>query len=171
MDSKFKCDLSDAKDMASEGLPEYVITQAGCWPSEDNDCGVVALAIVANIPYKIARKIVQVCLDREPKKCMLTMFKACRHLPFRFRKVNKKRFKLGTLLERYPEGRYYVEIGGHPNPSVYSPEGIYYCHALAAIDGKLYDRHINPPDRWVRGVWKIEGMKAKSWHGWKIIKP
>ncbi len=168
MGSQLKCDLSDAKDMASEGLPEYVLTQAGCWPSEDNDCGVVALAITTNLPYSLIRKITKVCIDREPKKCMMTMLRACRYLPFKTKKMNRKKFKLGTILERYPEGRYYVEIGGNPTHSVYGKQ---FCHALAVIDGKIYDRHINPPDRWVRGVWKIDGLKSKSWWGWKIFNP
>jgi hypothetical protein len=167
MDSKLKCDLSDAKDMASEGLPEYVITQAGCWPSEDNDCGIVAVSIVTDLPYRLIHKLAKVCVGRNNRECLLNMKVGHRFWPFKFHRVNKKSFKLGTILNRYPQGRYYVQIGGASKGMGRFTE--LNCHALAVIDGKIYDRHINPPDRWVKDVFKIEGLKPKSWWGWKEL--
>ena len=166
MPTKFKCDLSDAKDLTEEGLPEYVLTNAGCWPSENNDCAIVALAIAADVPYKIIHKLAEVCLGREKGKPTLNMDVGCELLPFKFRRLEKKRFRLSTLGERYPIGRHYVEIGGKSLMSTFGPVG---CHALALVNGQIYDRHLNSPDRWVRGVWRIDGLKSDSWWGWKML--
>jgi hypothetical protein len=167
MPTKLKCNLSDARSLASEGHPEYVFTNAGCFEHEDNDCAIVALAIATDLPYKMIHRFASVCLGREPQATTLNMIYA-RHLyPFKFRMVNKKRFRLSTLTRRYPKGRYYVQIGGQSVKSKYGINGELHCHALAVVDGKIYDRHINPPDRWVTGVWKIMGVKPDSWHGWK----
>jgi len=168
MDSKLKCDLSDAVDLSSEGLP-FVLTNAGCWPKEDNDCAVVALSIATNLPYRVIHKILKVFLGRK-NKCSTPNFRyAHSWLPFKLSKVSRKPFKLGTLPKRYPKGRYYVQIGGYPTKGI---DGVMLsCHATALIDGKIHDRHVSSPDRWVQGVWKVRGLKANSWNGWKIIKP
>lgn len=153
-------DLSDAEDLTHENVP-YVLTQAGCDPNEDNDCGVVALALTTDLPYDLIHDLARVCLGRKEKEPTSNMWLACMLYPFKMRKVNKKRCRLASLLEKFPKGRYYIQIGGRRN------DGSVSCHAMSLIDGKFYDRHLNPPTRWVTGVWKVEGLKAKSWWGWK----
>lgn len=163
MDTKLKCDLSDAEDFSDCGLP-YVLTEAGSHKNEDNDCAIVALAIACDLPYRYIRKLASVCLGRKPKKPALNMLFACYLYPFKFKKLNKKRFRLHKLVKKYPKGRYYVQIGGR------QATGSVSCHALALVDGKIHDRHFEPPDRWVTGVWRVDGLKSDSWWGWKRIR-
>ena len=160
-------DISDAVDMAQEGLPEYVLTTAGCYSDEDNDCGIVALALATDLPYSLIHDLARVCLGRENKTPALNMHLAASLYPFRFRLVSKKRCRLHNIPKKYPEGRYYVQIGGR------DAMGNVSCHALALIGGKIHDRHIESPDRWVHGVWKVVGIKSLGWWGWKRygIKP
>lgn len=153
------CDISDAQDLTHENVP-YVLTQAGCYKDEDNDCSIVALALATNVPYELIHGLAANCLGRKKKESTLNMIYACRYYPFRFRQVNKKRHRLGKLPDLFPKGRYYVQIGGRCSNGKSS------CHALAIIDGKIHDRHLESPDRWVTGVWKIEGLKSKRWFGW-----
>ena len=153
-------DLSVIFEKTYDGLP-YVLTRAGCYDKEDNDCAIVALALAADLPYGVIHDLAKVCLRRGDKEPTLNMILACQFYPFRFRKVNKKRHRLISLPRLFPKGRYYIQIGGRNNA------GKHTCHALALIDGKFYDRHPNTPHRWVTGVWKIEGLKADNWWGWK----
>ena len=161
-----RCNISDAIDLSEQQAP-YVLTTAGNDPKEDNDCGVVALALAADIDYASAHELLRLCVGRQNKAPTLSMWSACRFLPLKIRQMNKKRFRLSTLPNRYPKGRYYVQIGGRDIKSRFGIDGKHHCHAMALIDGKIYDRHINPPSRWVTGVWRIEGLKADSWWGWK----
>jgi hypothetical protein len=156
------CDVSDAQDCEKDNIP-YVLTSAGChrFKNEDNDCAIVALAIATDLPYGLIHKLAEVCLGRKRKEPTLNMIYACQFYPFKFRKVNKKRHRLNTIVDLFPKGRYYVQIGGR------NRQGKISCHALALVDGKIYDRHIESPDRWVTGVWKIEGLKSDRWIGWK----
>lgn len=163
MDTKCDgCDISDAQDLSNENVP-YVLTRAGCdsIKGEDNDCAIVALALAADLPYELIHGLSETCLGRRKKEGTLNLNYSCQYYPFKFRKVNKKRHRLGKLPDLFPKGRYYIQIGGRFN------DGRPSCHALALIDGKIYDRHIESPDRWVTGVWKIEGLKSKRWFGWK----
>lgn len=166
MDTLYRpCDLSDAKDHSDEGIP-YVLTSAGCWPDEKDDCGVVALAIACDITYDLSHKICEEYLGRKygrPNQSLLNPV-TVRNLPFKFKpiyrfkswkKINGEwlfrynpRVRLHTFQDMFPIGRYYLEISGPDNP-----------HAMAIVDGKIHDTFWNSPNQWVRGAWKFKGFK------------
>jgi hypothetical protein len=81
---------------------------------ERNDCGVVALANVADLPYDTAYAIAKASGRRA--RCISyadRVAEAARVAGVRVRKLALRRRTLGRFVRERPVGRYYVRVGHH----------------------------------------------------------
>lgn len=113
---------------------------------ETNDCTVISFATVWGIGYAEARRYLREKgrrLDRRGlKHSMMLKLEEWKPEGTKIRKgpyTKKNKISVGRFCKEHPVGRYWVCVGGH---------------ALAVIDGVVYD-HSNRPRRMVSLAYRI----------------
>ena len=141
------CDLSDAETYSDNGVG-FVHTMAGSPRRECHDCGVVALSVVLDIPYALSHALFK-SFGRQ-NKCYAPWDRFRLQGPFVWHWVGPYRpVTLKEFVRRYPVGRYFLVLRPHSRT----------CHAVAVVDGAVYDCGLNSPMVRVPLAWKCTGLK------------
>lgn len=141
------CDLSDAKTYKDGGVG-FVHTMAGSPRRERHDCGVVALSVVLNIPYKLSHALFKSFGRKNRGYAPWDTFRV--YGPLKWCWVGPYySISLREFVRRYPKGGYFLVL----RPKSFN------CHALAVVDGTVYDCGINSPMVRVSLAWKCTGLK------------
>lgn len=114
--------------------------------NESNDCTVISLATLLGWSYGKARTVMRVVGGREDRGrgSMHMAAKGIKPLVEVNGLCPDKGVTLGEFCRVHKRGKYWVNVTGH---------------ALAVIDGKIYD-HSYSPRRRVRYAWRLEDSKA-----------
>ena len=116
--------------------------------NEDNDCTVVSLAFLLDLPYGLAHGIMRATAGRQHRQ-PAHMHLAVEAYPAVFKEVEGmpiEGISLAEFCRVHSTGRYWVRVTGH---------------ALAVINGKVYD-HSRKVRRRVTDAWRVD--KA-AFHG------
>jgi hypothetical protein len=141
------CDLSDAEAYKQGGVG-FVHTMAGSPKRERHDCGVVTLSVVLDIPYELSHALFKSLGRKDRGYAPWDRFRY--EGPLKWGWVGPyKPITLKEFVRRYPVGRYFLVL----RPS--SPK----CHALAVVDGQVYDCGVNSPLVRVNLAWQCLGLK------------
>lgn len=132
----------------------HSLTQERILYRERNDCTVIAFAIVFKVTYAEAHKHMKERCGRMNRKGVISKTVLPPSLPdvrFRVRSFNKESGNattLGRFIKDHPVGRYYVCVRGH---------------ALAVVDGVVYDYYYGPKRqvKWAMRVHLEEKDNAK----------
>lgn len=109
---------------------------------ETRDCTVVSLAEVCRLDYLEAHKIMRERFKRQNKRGVSVDKFAEILSEYTIKKGPydwDNKIPLGQFCKKHPVGRYFVVVRGH---------------ALAVIDGVIYD-HSYKPRRMVVGAWRV----------------
>lgn len=112
--------------------------------NEHNDCTVITMAEVCKLEYHEAHKILRERFARKNRRGAFmrrTDFKTamCEYKVAEGPYSDKNRVSLAQFCKKHPVGRFYVLVRGH---------------ALAVIDGVVYD-HSEKPRRIVTKAWRV----------------
>lgn len=156
MDSK--CDLSNVRYYRNERV-KVGFTLAGSPHWESNDCAVIALSIVADIPYAWAHEILRVDGDRKvgdgPNWPLFL-----KQGPFKFKQVKLDgHVSLKNFVKTNPEGRFVIML----RPRCRRPKHGEDCHAASVVDGVVYDCDLNSVQCRVKYAWELKGLRK-----WKL---
>lgn len=109
---------------------------------ETRDCTVVSMAEVFDMEYLKAHKILRERFKRKSRKGVNVDKLAELMSEYTIKKgpyTWENKISLGQFCKKHPVGRYYVIVRGH---------------ALAVIDGVVYD-HSDKPRRMVVSAWRV----------------
>jgi hypothetical protein len=147
-----KCDLSKSKYYKDKGV-RFAHTLAGSPSRERNDCGVIALSVVLDIPYKLSHAMFKAFGRKFRSYAPWEKFRL--HGPLRWQWVGSYApVTIKEFIRRYPKGRYFVIL--RPKSRT--------CHALAIADGTVYDCGTNTPNCRVALAWKCSGFRKNYDH-------
>jgi hypothetical protein len=141
------CDLSDAETYDKGGVG-FVHTMAGSPKRERHDCGVVALSVVLDIPYELSHALFKAFGRKDKGYAPWDTFRL--KGPLKWSYVGPLyTITLKEFVRRYPHGRYFLVL--RPRSRT--------CHALAVVDGAVYDCDVTSPLARVSLSWRCHGLK------------
>lgn len=145
--TSLSCDLSDAETYSKGGVG-FIHTMAGSPRRERHDCGVVALSVVLDIPYELSHALFKSLGRKDRGYAPWDTFRL--QGPLRWSFVGPLHtITLKEFVGRYPVGRYFLVL--RPRSRT--------CHALAVVNGEVYDCGVNSPLVHVSLAWKCNGLK------------
>ncbi len=146
-----RCDLSGSTYYTVKGL-RFGNTQAGSPVWENNDCTVIAIAVVADIRYKLAHGLLKVFGRENRSACDWQEFIA--RGPFSWKSHKVKKHTVRRFAKEHPEGRFVIEVRlKHQDPGL--------SHVLTLVNGTLYDCSITKPTSKIIEVWEFRGIKKR----------
>jgi hypothetical protein len=140
------CDLSGTVWYEDRGVL-CGCTQAGKNRKERNDCAVIALAVVANLPYELCYQLLRTFGYRRGQGVPWVPF--VRGGPFKWRPAIRKAITLRKFTITRPQGRYVCLL--RPTSKR--------CHVISVVDGILINSSVDSPLARVYLAWRYEGLR------------
>ena len=145
-----RCDLSGTVWYEDRGVL-CGCTQAGKKRKERNDCTVIALAVVTDLPYELCYQLLRTFGYRRGEGVHWHPFVL--HGPFKWRAYVRKAITVRKFSITHNTGRYVCIL----RPS--DPER---CHATAMVDGIFLNAGVDSTLATIHFAWRYEGLKKHA---------
>ncbi len=142
-----QCDLSGTVWYEDQGIL-VGCTQAGKKRKERNDCMVIALAAVVNIPYELSYQLLRKFGYIRGKG--VDWYRVLRGGPFKWRAYVRKAITVRKFSVTHPEGKYLCLLRIRDAKR---------CHVVAMVNGVVLNAGIDSMDSRIYLAWRYEGLK------------